>query len=286
MKMSCILLTPNHINAIACGIVDAINAKQSFNYQLLNEEIKARLYQHLTDCRLSNGIYLDKQLVYEKLAEINIAAYNYRYKEDIMFEELPEPKPQNQNHLLKPLKLQEGHFILEKSCYEWAKLLDSYLYQCSEDIAYNYPIIQDLKKLRDDYYRWLVTNTEEYEQADWVKSERNTPEETYIVYLREWYAYNRFGQLCKMPMEAFTEMFKSNTEEWQNKLRQSKELVKSCTRFYSQMLISKSELITDEYKSSTTYFYYDNEAEARKKYDELCDYAEGINSEPYYASNR
>lgn len=284
MKMSCILLTSNHINAIACSIVDAINAKQLFNYQLLNGKIKASLYQHLIDCGLNNSIYLDKQLVYKKLAEINITAYNYRYNEEITFEELPEP--QNQNHLSKPLKLQDSHFILEKSCYEWAKLLDSYLYQCSEDVTYNNPIIQDLEKLRNDYYSWLVTNTEEYEQADWVKSERNTPEETYIVYLREWYAYNRFGQLCKMPIEVYTEMFKGSTKEWQNKLKQSKELVKSCTRFYSEMLISKSELITDEYKSSTTYFYYDNEAEAREKYDELCDYMEGINNEPYYLCNR
>lgn len=165
--MSCILLPPNHLYAIACGIADTVNAKQSFNYQLMNGEIKVPLYQNLIDCRLNNSIYLDKQLVYKKLAEININAYNYRYKEETTFEELPNPK--NQNHLSKALKRKNGHFVLEKSSYEWAKLLDSYLYQCNEDATYNNPIIQDLEKLRDDYYRWLIMNTEEYEQADWVK---------------------------------------------------------------------------------------------------------------------
>lgn len=165
--MSCILLPPDHLYAVACGIADTVNAKQSFNYQLMNGEIKVPLYQHLIDCRLNNSIYLNRQLVYKKLAEININAYNYRYKEETKFEELHKPK--NQDHLSKALKRENGHFVLEKSSYEWAKLLDSYLYQCNEDATYNNPIIQDLEKLRDDYYRWLIINTEEYEQADWVK---------------------------------------------------------------------------------------------------------------------
>lgn len=107
-------------------------------------------------------------------------------------------------------------------------------------------------------------------------------EEKFIVYLREWYAYNRYGKLCKMPIEVYTEIFKNNIKKWQDKLKQSNETITNYVTFHKEQLISETEVITDEYKSSTTYFYYDNEIEADEKYQRLYDYAEEINNEPYY----
>lgn len=107
----------------------------------------------------------------------------------------------------------------------------------------------------------------------------------YIVYLKEWYGYNRYGKSCKQPMEVYIDIFEIDIFEFQKSIKTSGITILETMKFNNVALISKTEKIETEYKISEQYLYYDNEDEAQEKYEELRSYADDNNDEPYYLRN-
>lgn len=107
----------------------------------------------------------------------------------------------------------------------------------------------------------------------------------YIIYLKEWYGYNRYGKNCKQPMEVYVDIFEIDIFEFQKSIKTSDITILETMNFSNKTLISKTEKIKNEYKIIEQYLYYDNEDEAQKKYEELRFYADDNNDEPYYLRN-
>lgn len=157
--MSCTVLSTQHIATIARGIEKIINAPG------LNEFKSENLSKVFGDCRTEG--WADEEKIYKKLYELNLKAYEERYKEK---GDNYIPKPFNYPDILpfpKVSKTTFGIYELTPAHYQFLKLLESYNYQICEDGLKENEVRKELIKVVEKIKKFIINNNEEYDKAKW-----------------------------------------------------------------------------------------------------------------------
>lgn len=163
--MSCIQLSPEHIAAVAHGLAFMLNGSCGMIHLFTPSE----LHKALNGCQYTpNDFLFDDRKIFPVLYELNEAAYNGRY--EIEPDELSgaPAMPENFPRLLHSLDWDNGHYIIDDEFYKFAKLLDSFIYQCEEDSTRNRDLVKALISTSRSLYAFIVQQSSEYHHAEWI----------------------------------------------------------------------------------------------------------------------
>ncbi len=165
--MSCIQLSEKHIAAVAHGLAFILNGAGGMCHLAASYELP-ELYDALSVCRYPHDFLVDDRKVYAVLFRLNEAAYKGRYNvEPGNTEEFPA-MPQTFPRLLHLLDYNDGRYTIDPDFYAFAKLLDSFIYQCNEDATRNNPVLKALSATSRALYAFIVQNTADYTSAEWI----------------------------------------------------------------------------------------------------------------------
>ena len=162
--MSCIQLSTRHIAAVADGLAFLLNGSGC----MCSLSPAPELFRELHACKESGGYCYDDRRIYAALYKLNSAACEDRYSvrpDDA--DEVPA-MPQTFPHLLRPLNYQDGRYIVDCNFHAFAKLLDSFIYQCEEDVNRDSELLNALSATSRILYAFIVQNTADYSNADWI----------------------------------------------------------------------------------------------------------------------
>ena len=165
--MSCIQLSTQHIAAVAHGLAFILNGAGGMCHLAASHELP-ELYDALSICRYPHDFLVDDRKVYAVLYRLNEAAYEGRYNvEPGSADEFPA-MPQTFPHLLHLLDYNDGRYTIDPDFYAFAKLLNSFIYQCNEDATRNNPVLKALSGTSRALYAFIVQNAAEYNNAEWI----------------------------------------------------------------------------------------------------------------------
>lgn len=157
--MSCCVLSTTHIAILARGIEKIINAPG------LNDFKSENLSKVFEDCRTEG--WADEEKIYKKLYELNLKAYESRYKE---IGDNYIPKPFNYPDILPFPEVSKTTFHVYEvtpAHYQFLKLLRSYNYQINEYGLEENKVRKELEKVVQKIKNFIIDNSEEYNKAKW-----------------------------------------------------------------------------------------------------------------------
>ena len=167
--MSVIQLSANHVYAVAMGVTKLLNNVPAVNYVFLKDNTRDALNAAFKDCKEESKYSLspyEEANVFTLLADINARAYAGRYDEPaeaVRLDEITEPR-----NLLKTPKIVNQHYEPGADWFAWAKLLESYIYQCDGDATGGAPVIKALALLLVDVKLWIFNHLDVYDAAPWT----------------------------------------------------------------------------------------------------------------------
>lgn len=167
--MSVIQLSANHVYAVAIGVTKLLNNVPAVNYVFLKDNTRDALNAAFKGCKgvPSYSLYpYGEADVFTLLADINARAYAGRYDESVeavRLDEITEPR-----NLLKTPKIVNQHYEPGADWFAWAKLLESYIYQCDGDTTGGDPVIKALALLLADVKLWIFNHLDIYDRAPWL----------------------------------------------------------------------------------------------------------------------
>lgn len=150
--MSCFVMDDRAVSAIA----NTIDTLLFVGYNYFGFECPESLREALHGCTGAKKIYT-------ALYKTNLQAYNGRYRESI--EEIPEFT--DDCEIKKRPEYKDHHYVVQPWHYQFAKLVDCYIYQLEEEATRNSPILAGMKDLREALFRFIVGNSDEYQAAPW-----------------------------------------------------------------------------------------------------------------------
>lgn len=163
--MSCMQLSTRHIAAVSDGLEFLLNAAPGTMPSL---GPSPELFRALQSCKESGGYCYDNRKIYAVLYKLNEAAYEGRYQmEQDSADEVPA-MPQTFPHLLHLLPWDSKHFTIDRDFYAFTKLLDSTIYQCSEDVNRDSEVLAALSAISRALYSFIVHNSADYSSAEWI----------------------------------------------------------------------------------------------------------------------
>lgn len=173
--MSCFVMKKETLAALANAVESLLNS----GYNYWGFEAPYSLVRALNDCWVS-GIYLE-YYIYLRLYTVNICAYNGRYvnREEQVDEGVPDID-MSKYILHRPPKYREHGFAVCPWHYHFAKILDCWLYQTSEDATRKDPLRRAMVELRDVLFRFIVQNSPQYVDVQWGEPPRSEKEEADI----------------------------------------------------------------------------------------------------------
>ena len=121
--MSVMLLSANHVYAVAIGVTKLLNSVPAVNYVFLKDNTRDALNAAFKDCKGESQYSLypyEEAHVFTLLADINARAYVGRYDEPaeaVRLDEITEPR-----NLLKTPKIINHHYEHAADWIAWAKL--------------------------------------------------------------------------------------------------------------------------------------------------------------------
>lgn len=162
MKMSCIVMNPEPIAALANAIESLLNS----GYNFWGFDAPDSLFLELSDCK-TTCLY-HSTAIYRRLYMLNVRAYNGRYKnhEAPMDEEIPNIDV-NQYTVHHAPAFREHGFAARPWHYHLAKLADYWIYQTSEDAVRGDPLRQAVREFRDCLYAFIIRNSPSYTAVRW-----------------------------------------------------------------------------------------------------------------------
>ena len=148
----------------------------NLGWQHVGMDLPYTLGEELTDCRQNgrrNG-RLNEKLVYEKLYRFNVQAFEGRYEEEHVMDEIP-PMPDMAKFSIPLAEYTMDTVwnygvrrqILKPAHYRFVKALDFYLYQVSEDATDGTELYKGLEDLRAALCRFITANQPEYNLFPW-----------------------------------------------------------------------------------------------------------------------
>lgn len=156
--MSCFIMEPRAIAALADGIATLLNS----DYTFAGIDMPEKMYDALSDCRDKYGYFREKQ-IFAALFDLNAAAYAGRYREEK--EPIPD-YPDDVPHLIKPAGY-NGHYLPGETYWKYYKLLDCLIYQTTEDTTRNTHLYAAILSFNRTLSAYLVRNCDAYEKAEW-----------------------------------------------------------------------------------------------------------------------
>lgn len=145
--MSCYILNNNLIEELAESIRYAVDFPNNAGNIYLNTEA---LEFELMDCK--KGTFHSSKKIAEKLYRFNELAYCGRYRDAKPSDIIPDFK--------------EGRNLLINDRYRLMHILESYIYQVSEEATYSKPLFTALNDFLTSLYRSEIRKTEAYKKAD------------------------------------------------------------------------------------------------------------------------
>ena len=76
--------------------------------------------------------------------------------------------PQMFPHLLHFLNYRDSRYIVDRNFHVFAKLLDSFIYQCEEDVNRDNELLEALCATSRTLYAFIVQNSADYAAAEWA----------------------------------------------------------------------------------------------------------------------
>lgn len=165
--MSCIQLSTQHTAAVAHGLAFILNGAGGMD-QLSCFAITSQTCRAFKSCMYPHDSLFDDRKIYAVLYKLNEAAYEDRYQ--VPSDELDgvPAMPQSFPHLLHLLPWDSKHFTIDLDFYAFTKLLDSFICQCNEDATRNNPVLKALSGTSRALYAFIVQNSAEYNNAEWI----------------------------------------------------------------------------------------------------------------------
>lgn len=165
--MSCIQLSTQHTAAVAHGLAFLLNGAGGMDL-LSCDVITPQTCRAFKSCMYPYDSLFDDRRIYAVLYRLNESAYEDRYQ--IQPDELDgaPAMPQNFPYLLHTLIWDNGHYTIDRDFYAFAKLLDSFIYQCSEDVNRDSEVLAALSAISRALYAFIVHNSADYAAAEWA----------------------------------------------------------------------------------------------------------------------
>ena len=157
--MSCFMMDNRATSTLSNTLEYIMNS----GFNRFGFEAPDSLHKALSDCRDRYGFYCSG-LIFNRLFSLNARAYSTRYKSELddSIPSKPEVPP-----LVQERQCEDYHEKLLPWHYKFAKLLDCFIYQASEDATMNDPLELALVDFSRSYKSFLVVNTAEYSAAPW-----------------------------------------------------------------------------------------------------------------------
>ena len=102
--------------------------------------------------------------IYNELYKMNIDAYKQRYQNKY-YDDIPKFDYKYIHHSLS--YTDEYYPKIEKWHYQMSKMIDCYLYQCSEGNVAERDLYKEIRKLNNTLKEFIVENNKEYREAAW-----------------------------------------------------------------------------------------------------------------------
>ena len=166
--MSCLIQSPENTAAIADYIASLLNHDFSCNGMTCPESLQRELDR--LNC-FKRGCY-ERQAIYKALTDLNVSAYNGRYNENAT------PRPYKTNSIYRLCEHDHGikgengfykyqHFIVAEWHYKILKMIQFFIYQCSEDNTDSTPLYKGMTDLEHELANFIVENSLPYVMQEW-----------------------------------------------------------------------------------------------------------------------
>ena len=162
--MSCFMMDLDALAVLADGMEKVL----SFSYDVYSIEAPEALREALKDCADHYG-YFDKEKIFRALYTLNYTAYHERYNRAPDAVEVPEIPIAHS--IFDCLEYSDGHRILTSNYYQYTKLLECLIYQCTEGKVTEAPLYKGLEAFELVLMRFLVHNNDEWQRFKWGELE-------------------------------------------------------------------------------------------------------------------
>lgn len=166
--MSCYVLNEVKIFNLANFISFCFNSSfNGFNY--LGFEVNTRYKYIFNDCMNDGYGPYSPALIANKLYKLNEVAYNLRYKNNEPAAGLDISDLDISDFTIhKPRKFSNGYDIAQVWHFELLKIIQSYIYQVSEDLTRDNDIVKFLKDLEYTLLCFIVTSDDRFKNISWL----------------------------------------------------------------------------------------------------------------------
>ena len=125
---------------------------------ITNQIIRDDINGHRIPASLKRIIYGKKGYeLFNMLSDMNEKAVSSRYKAHVDTERRYFPDEE--------LYKDSVYGDISHWMYSYIKILDSYIYQCTEDETVDWDLFEALEEYRNNWYSYLITNSQEYQNA-------------------------------------------------------------------------------------------------------------------------
>lgn len=162
--MSCFIMDLDALAVLANGMEKVLN----MGYDVYSIEAPEALREALKDCADRYGCF-DEGKIFHALYTLNYTAYHERYN---CAPDAPEvPEIPSVHSIFDRLEYSDGHRILNSNYYQYTKLLECLIYQCTEGEVTETPLYKGLKAFELVLMRFLVQNNDEWQRFRWSELE-------------------------------------------------------------------------------------------------------------------
>lgn len=162
--MSIIQLSPNHVEAVAAGIVKILNDGLPM---LWLGKTRWKLHAAFAACRGKTDGRYNYRPTFEMLAQLNADACNAAYPERHVEAENRDNVTEYRDYLKQPTPGSKG-YIIPPEWVQWAALLQSYIYNSDTEATQASPVLEVLNLLEQDVKDCIFSNLPEYQEAPWT----------------------------------------------------------------------------------------------------------------------
>lgn len=161
--MSCFTMSDRAHAALANTLESVLN----MGFNRFGFEAPKSLHTALKDCCDKCGFY-SAEKIYNRLYALSVAAYTGRYNGHGTQQPETDTAPDmpSVDTIITPRQYDQ-HELLQPWHFKFCKLLDCFIYQCSEDATQNDPLLLALTDFSLLYKSFLICNTTEYHALSW-----------------------------------------------------------------------------------------------------------------------
>lgn len=155
--MSCMIQKPENTAAIAEYISHLLN----MGFDFCGMSAPESLFHELDECNIRG--YYEESEIYEKLRDLNRAAYVGRYPDGLIVESMGY----KENTIDSRAEWTGEHWEIKNWHYKMLKMIQFFNYQCEEDATINDPLHKAMEQLEKALMQFIVMNSAQYNAQPW-----------------------------------------------------------------------------------------------------------------------